>query len=264
MGRKPREKSDLGIYHVMLRGINRQDIFEDDEDYAFFKKQLYHVVFFRDEDGKPQPSRCTIYAYCLMTNHVHLLIRETAEELSTVIKRITVAYAHYYNGKYQHVGHLFQNRFRSEVVNNEAYFLTLLRYIHQNPVAAGISKSIGDYRWSSWIEYENYIEGQQTICSIRPVLKFLPFAELRALVFELLPKASLVLDFNNEGRRRGDDEIKSFLSESFGLRQPTDLLLYSRDRRLDILRKTKQYGASIRQLERLTGISFTIIHIRMA
>ncbi len=261
MGRKPREKSDLGIYHVMLRGINRQDIFEDDEDYAFFKKQLYHVVFFRDEDGKPQPSRCTIYAYCLMTNHVHLLIRETAEELSTVIKRITVAYAHYYNGKYQHVGHLFQNRFRSEVVNNEAYFLTLLRYIHQNPVAAGISKSIGDYRWSSWIEYENYIEGQQTICSIRPVLKLLPFAELRALVFELLPKASLVLDFNNEGRRRGDDEIKSFLSESFGLRQPTDLLLYSRDRRLDILRKTKQYGASIRQLERLTGISFTIIRM---
>ena len=261
MGRKPREKSDLGIYHVMLRGINRQDIFEDDEDYAFFKKQLYHVVFFRDEDGKPQPSRCTIYAYCLMTNHVHLLIRETAEELSIVIKRITVAYAHYYNGKYQHVGHLFQNRFRSEVVNNEAYFLTLLRYIHQNPVAAGISKSIGDYRWSSWIEYENYIEGQQTICSIRPVLKFLPFAELRALVFELLPKASLVLDFNNEGRRRGDDEIKSFLSESFGLRQPTDLLLYSRDRRLDILRKTKQYGASIRQLERLTGISFTIIRM---
>ena len=261
MGRKPRQKSDLGIYHVMLRGINRQDIFEDDEDYAFFKKQLYHVVFFRDEDGKPQPSRCTIYAYCLMTNHVHLLIRETSEELSTVIKRITVAYAHYYNGKYQHVGHLFQNRFRSEVVNNEAYFLTLLRYIHQNPVAAGISKSIGDYRWSSWIEYENYIEGQQTICSIRPVLKFLPFAELRALVFELLPKASLVLDFNNEGRRRGDDEIKSFLSESFGLRQPTDLLLYSRDRRLDILRKTKQYGASIRQLERLTGISFTIIRM---
>lgn len=261
MGRKPREKSDLGIYHVMLRGINRQDIFEDDEDYAFFKKQLYLVVFFRDEDGKPQPSRCTIYAYCLMTNHVHLLIRETAEELSTVIKRITVAYAHYYNGKYQHVGHLFQNRFRSEVVNNEAYFLTLLRYIHQNPVAAGISKSIGDYRWSSWIEYENYIEGQQTICSIRPVLKFLPFAELRALVFELLPKASLVLDFNNGGRRRGDDEIKSFLSESFGLRQPTDLLLYSRDRRLDILRKTKQYGASIRQLERLTGISFTIIRM---
>ena len=261
MGRKPRQKSDLGIYHVMLKGINRQDIFEDDEDYVFFKKQLYHVVFFKDENGKPQPSRCTIYAYCLMTNHVHLLIRETSEELSTVIKRITVAYAHYYNGKYQHVGHLFQNRFKSEVVNNEAYFLTLLRYIHQNPVAAGITHAVEEYRWSSWMEYENYYKDMQAICTVKPVLKLMPFTELRELVFELLPKASLILDFDNEGGRRSDDEIKAFLSESFGLRLPTDLQLYSRDRRMDILRKTKQYGASIRQLERLTGISFTIIRM---
>lgn len=259
MGRKPREKSGLGIYHVMLRGINRQDIFEDEEDYLVFKRQLHHVVFFKDENGKPQPSRCIIYAYCLMTNHVHLLIKETEEGLSVVIKRITVAYALYYNGKYQHAGHLFQNRFRSEAVNDEAYFFTLLRYIHQNPVAAGITKAVKEYRWSSWIEYENYNKEQQTICTIQPVLKLMPITELRALVFELLPKASLVLDFDNEGRRRSDDEIKAFLSGSFGLSQPTDLQSYCRDRRQDILRMAKQYGASIRQLERLTGISFTII-----
>ena len=259
MGRKPRDKSGTGIYHVMLRGVNRQDIFEDEEDYAVFKKQLYRVVFYKDESGRPQPPRCAIYAYCLMTNHVHLLIRETEEDLSTVIKRITVSYALYYNNKYQHIGHLFQNRFRSETVNDEAYFITLMRYIHQNPVAAGITKLVEDYRWSSWIEYENYHIGQQTICAIQPVLKLMPFADLRALVFELLPKASLILDFDNEGGRRSDDEIKTFLSDSFGLRQPTDLQIYSRDRRLDILRMAKLYGASIRQLERLTGISFTII-----
>lgn len=261
MGRKPREKSGTGIYHVMLRGINRQDIFEDEEDYIVFKNQLYHVVFFKDENGKLQPPRCIIYAYCLMTNHVHLLIRETEEELSTVIKRITVGYAHYYNGKYQHAGHLFQNRFRSEVVNGEAYFLTLLRYIHQNPIAAGIAKSIQEYRWSSWREYENYSEGKQNICTVQHVLKHMPLAELRALVVELLPKASLILDFDNEGRRRTDDEIKAFLSESFGLRLPTNLQLYGQERRRDILRMTKQYGASIRQLERLTGISFTIVRM---
>lgn len=194
-----------------------------------------------------------------MTNHVHLLIRETEEEISIVIKRITVSYALYYNNKYQHVGHLFQNRFRSETVNDDAYFITLLRYIHQNPVAAGITKLVENYRWSSWIEYENYHKDQQTICNIQPVLKLMPFADLRALVFELLPKASLILDFDNDGRRRSDDEIKAFLSDSFGLRQPADLQLYSRDRRLDILRMAKIYGASIRQLERMTGISFTII-----
>jgi len=176
-----------------------------------------------------------------MTNHVHLLIKETEEGLSVVIKRIAVAYALYYNGKYQHAGHLFQNRFRSEAVNDEAYFFTLLRYIHQNPVAAGITKAVKEYRWSSWIEYENYNKDQQTICTIQPVLKLMPITELRALVFELLP------------------EIKAFLSGSFGLSQPTDLQSYCRDRRQDILRMAKQYGASIRQLERLTGISFTII-----
>lgn len=77
MGRKPREKSGTGIYHVMLRGNNRQDIFEDDEDYSVFMNQLYHVVFFKDENGATLSPRCIIYAYCLMTNHVHLLIRET-------------------------------------------------------------------------------------------------------------------------------------------------------------------------------------------
>ena len=120
MGRKPREKSGTGIYHVMLRGVNRQDIFEDEEDYAVFKKQLHRVGFYKDESGKSQPPRCVIYAYCLMTNHVHLLIRETEEEISIVVKRITVSYALYYNNKYQHVGHLFQNRFRSETVNDDA------------------------------------------------------------------------------------------------------------------------------------------------
>ena len=58
MGRKPREKSGTGIYHVMLRGVNRQDIFEDEEDYTVFKKQLYHIIFYKDESGKLQPPRC--------------------------------------------------------------------------------------------------------------------------------------------------------------------------------------------------------------
>lgn len=261
MGRKPREKSGTGIYHVMLRGNNRQDIFEDDEDYSVFMNQLYHVVFFKDENGATLSPRCIIYAYCLMTNHVHLLIRETEEDLSTVIKRITVGYAHYYNGKYQHVGHLFQNRFRSETVNDEAYFLTLLRYIHQNPIAAGIVKLIEEYRWSSWMEYEHFSEGKHTICTVQHVLKRMPLADLRALVSQFLPKASLILDYDSEGRRRTDDEIKAFLAERFGLRVPTDLQIYSQERRHDILRITKQYGASIRQLERLTGISFAIVRM---
>ena len=72
------------------------------------------------------PAYATFYAYCLMTNHVHLLIREGAENLSSSVKRIAAAYARYYNNKYQHYGHLFQDRFKSEPVNEADYFFTLL------------------------------------------------------------------------------------------------------------------------------------------
>ena len=137
MARRAREISGTGIYHVMMRGINRQNIFEDDEDFTRFVELLFQMVCPVDDNGKPLPPRCIFYAYCLMTNHVHLLIREVTESLSSVIKRIGVSYAQYYNKKYQHFGHLFQDRFRSEPVNDNAYFFTLLQYIHQNPAHRG-------------------------------------------------------------------------------------------------------------------------------
>lgn len=259
MARKPREKSGTGVYHVMLRGINKQTIFEDDEDYSLFRGLLYHMVYYKDEQGKQQEPRCIFYAYCIMSNHVHLLLRESAENLSTVIQRISVAYALYYNNKYQRAGHLFQNRFKSEPVNDRGYFVTLLRYIHQNPVAAGIANSVNDYEWSSWSEYENHDADTKKICCLSHVLKNMTFSDLRELVFDPLPKTAQVLDFDNESRRRTEDEVKAFMSETYGLKEPANLQNYSKDRRQDILRATKQYGASIRQLERLTGITFSII-----
>ena len=98
MARQIRKKSGTGIYHVMLRGINRQDIFEDNEDYL----QMTSIF----------------YAYCLMSNHLHLLIQEREDNISDIVKRIGVTYAHYFNKKYERNGHLFQDRFRSEPVDD--------------------------------------------------------------------------------------------------------------------------------------------------
>ena len=259
MARQRRETSGTGIYHVMLRGINRQNIFEDEEDYRRFTQLLLQMVCPTDDNGRPLPSRCIFYAYCLMTNHVHLLIREAAESLSDVIKRIAVSYAQYYNKKYIHFGHLFQDRFKSEPVNDNAYFFTLLRYIHQNPVAAGITADVASYRWSSWGEYESAGNGIQSVCSTKAVLARMPLDELRELINDLLPNTTMILDFNSGTNVKTDDELKDFLTTTFGLRHPTDLQLYSRERQNDILRTTKEYGGSIRQIARLTGISFTIV-----
>jgi len=259
MARKSREKSATGIYHVMMRGTNKQNIFEETDDYMRFLSILRNMVNPVDDTGKHLSPRCRFYAYCMMTNHVHLLIRESSEELASVIHRIATAYAHYYNNKYFRSGHLFQDRFKSEPVNDEGYFFTLLRYIHQNPMAAGLSKGIDDYEWSSWKEYSRSGYSSCGICDVRPVISRMPLDEMIILMSDPLPKTAMILDFDNGRTNLTDENVRDYLINSFGLRHPTDLQLYSRDRRDDIIHETKQYGASIRQLVRLTGLSFYIV-----
>ncbi len=259
MARTSRELSGTGIYHVMLRGINRQNIFNDDEDYERFVKVLYQMVYPVDEvTGKPLPARCMFYAYCIMSNHVHLLVREASEKLASVIKRIGVAYALYFNKKYIRYGHLFQDRFRSEPVNDSSYFFTLLQYIHQNPVAAGISKDVASYQWSSWSEYEATAPGVQKICNTSHVLKRMPIDDLRELVNTLLPATESILDFDYGTSSKTDDEVTDFISSRFGL-EPMNVQLLSRDKQNDILSQAKAFGASFRQLVRLTGLSYGVI-----
>ena len=130
----------------MLRGINKQTIFEDVEDKARFLETLnkYKAI-----------SKYEIYSYCLMDNHIHLLLKESEETISEVIKRISSSYVYWYNLKYERCGHLFQERFKSENVENRAYFITVLRYIHQNPVKAGLAKTVFKSKWTSINEYIN-------------------------------------------------------------------------------------------------------------
>jgi REP element-mobilizing transposase RayT len=259
MARTQRSKSSTGIYHVMLRGVNKQTIFEQAGDYRKFIGLLWQSVAPTDELGKPLPPRCDIYAYCLMPNHVHLIVQEKHECLSEIVRRIATAYALYFNKKNERCGHLFQDRFRSEPVNDEAYFVTLLRYVHQNPIAGGLCQRVEDYTWSSWGEFIGQSNGDTRLCAVSKVLQRIPLDELRELVNEPLPKAAQILDFD---RRRGgmtDEAIIGYLTESYGLRHPVDLQLYSKERRNDILRACKELGASIRQLSKLTGFSERIV-----
>jgi len=136
VSRGAREKSGSGIYHIMLRGINQQDIFEDDEDRQRFIKTLGRVKKETDIE---------IFAYCLMNNHIHLLIKEKNDEVSKIIKKIGTSYVYYFNWKNERSGHLFQDRYKSEVVESDEYLYTVIRYIHHNPVKAGLS-GLADYK----------------------------------------------------------------------------------------------------------------------
>ncbi|MEW9121365.1 MAG: transposase [Thermotaleaceae bacterium] len=144
MPRQKRKKSKSGYYHIMLRGNERRNIFYAEED----KQRFIEILQSKKKDG-----RYTLHAFCLMDNHLHLLLSEGSEEIGTIMKRITVSYVYYFNKKYKRVGHLFQDRFRSETVEDDRQVVSLTRYIHQNPVKAGLSKKPGDYKWSSYGAY---------------------------------------------------------------------------------------------------------------
>jgi REP element-mobilizing transposase RayT len=128
----------------MLRGNEKKAVFCDDED----RIRYLDIMLKMREDGNYQ-----LYAYCLMKNHVHLLIREKEDAIQRTMKRICVSYVYYFNNKYHRTGHLYQDRFRSEVIEKESYLLAVARYIHNNPVKAGIVKAAEHFAWSSCKDY---------------------------------------------------------------------------------------------------------------
>ncbi len=147
MPRPLRLQSETNIYHVMARGNRRRVIFHDKED----KQRFINIIL-----NKNKEDSFKLFAYCIMDNHYHLLIREVNESLSTIMKMINSSYATYYNDRYEGSGHVFQDRYRSEPVNNDEYLLGVTRYIHNNPKKAGIVNRCQDYPWSSFQQYIYY------------------------------------------------------------------------------------------------------------
>ncbi|MFZ7103335.1 MAG: REP-associated tyrosine transposase [Peptococcaceae bacterium] len=249
MPRAARKKSATGIYHIMMRGINRQNIFHDDLDREKLLQTINHYKAI---------SNYEIYSYCLMDNHIHLLIREMEEPLATIIKRISGSYVYWYNMKYDRCGHLFQERFKSEVIEDDEYFLTVLRYIHQNPVKAGIVRKAGDYKWSS---YSEYTEGAG-IVAIDFALELLSSKGEKAIkeYVEFMNKANKdkCLEYK-ERKITGDDEIRSYFAR-LGIVDINKLKQLEKSKRDEVLRMVKaKEGVTIRQLARVTGIAKSVI-----
>lgn len=159
MARQVRKVSRSGIYHVILRGVNKQRIFEKPSDYEAMYRIVHFVRMFDTHKNPLEKPSFFLYAYCFMNNHVHLLIEPNEQQLGQVMKRITTTYAIYFNNEYERVGHLFQDRYKSEVVEDVDYFFTTLNYIHRNPVEAGICSHPGKYPHSSYAELTDTLDG---------------------------------------------------------------------------------------------------------
>ncbi|MFT4417274.1 transposase [Fredinandcohnia humi] len=250
MPRSARRKSRTNIYHVVLRGINRQMIFEEPEDAYMFLKILNK---FKDK------SRYKIYGYCLMGNHVHLLIEEGVEELGIVMRRIGASFVYWYNTKYERNGHLFQDRFKSEVVEDYGYLLNVIRYIHQNPVKAKIVMDVSKYQWSSYSEYI----GKSRIIDREFILRIIDKDEKRALGFfrdfHKEESEDSFLDIH-ENQRLSDREAVEVIKEICQVTHCIELQkLTKKDGRDRQIKSLKEQGLSTRQIARLTGISRGVI-----
>ena len=155
MARHARIKSSTGIYHVMIRGINKEKVFIKD----IHKTKLLEII----NDIKRE-IEFSIIAYCIMDNHLHLLVKDKDDNLAVVMKKLSVKYAMFYNKVQDRYGYVFQNRFKSEAVENENYLLYVIRYIHNNPVKANITKNLLDYKWSSINDYIN--DSNKILCDV--------------------------------------------------------------------------------------------------
>lgn len=253
MPRTARKKSSTKVYHVILRGNAKQDIFLEKQDYNKFMKEIYKTK---------EKYQYELYAYCFMTNHVHLIIYDKNDKLSKILQSLTVSYSAYWNKKYERVGHLFQDRFLSKNVENEGYLKTVCRYIHQNPYKGGIAE-MEEYSWSSYQEYlkeSKIIETNQLLRLFgenksEAMYNFVEFHKLNK-------KQDDIAEFMEYEmvERLNDEQARRYIEEVLELENIQEIMQYNIQKRNEYLKKLKNIkGISKAQIARLIGMSEKIV-----
>ena len=247
MPRTARKASLSNIYHVMMREVNRQAIFENDGDRLHFMsvlKECKEISGFR------------LHAFCLMPNHLHFLIEPAGEPLDLVFRRIGIRYAVWYNRKHQRAGHLFQDRFRSENVENDLYYMTVLRYILQNPMKAGLEPHLGTYRWSS---YPAYAKGTGSITDTQYATEL--FGTRESLIdFVRMGNEDIVMDETDPEWPLQDDDAKKIMEQITGCSATEEFRRLDRQLRNEYIRRMYAEKLSIGQIARLAGFSKSTVH----
>jgi REP element-mobilizing transposase RayT len=240
LARTARVKSESGIYHVIVSGINRQNIFLDEEDKSIYFDRLTQ---YKNE------CNVKVYAYCLMSNHVHLLLSETDKPLNEFMKKLGTSYSYRFNQKYDRIGHLFQDRFKSEPVDDDSYFLTVFRYIHQNPEKAGLTPF-------SLTSYQDYAQRRGITDTGFALSLFGSTEELLNFLKEDTNEGCM--EYEEENRitdKRAADMICRIAKVEHG----HQLQNIEENERNRIIKELKDAGISIRQIERLTGMNRGIV-----
>jgi putative transposase len=239
MARKPRIEFEGAFYHVIARGNQRQKIFKDEED---FKKYLNLLTFYKER------YKYHLYAYVLMNNHVHLLIETREIPLSKIIQGINQSYTVYFNRRYRTVGHLFQGRYKAILCDKDAYLLSLIKYIHLNPVRAKIVKTPEEYRWSS---QQNYIvRNKSDIIDTDQVLRMFSEDKLQA--------GKLYRAYINDGAEIEKEDIYNTVDQRIlGDEKFVETVMEKTEEGFEVRKKRHEYSLKeiAEAIEQMSGIT---------
>ena len=246
MPRGPRRLSDSGYYHVVVKGDGGQIIFESDADRRYYLRLLEECI---DE------SLVDVHAYCLMSNHVHLVLEDHNRMLSSFVKHLSERYAMYFSKKTGRVGHVFQGRFWSEPIESDEYFLSAVRYVHKNPEVAGICAA-REYQWSSFAAHM----GQKSFVCRRLVNSLIGGPDRFAAFIEGEAPKAIPYSGSKLRGHLGPDEIARVAIMTIGEDILHGLKAMDTRNRLPYLRKLALAGFSCGEIARVTGIGKSSVH----
>jgi len=242
-----RPRIDLaGYHHIINRGMNRADVFNDSEDKEMFLKILCKSL---------KSHNAILHSYCLMDNHYHLLIETNQNNLSMLMRSINANYAIYFNKLKKRTGHLWQGRFKSRYISSEIYLHELLRYIEHNPLRAKITESLHEYPYTS---YRQFVGLQKSI----PCLK-------NSLIFQWFETTQEVAEFFDAGEgekleqlgkeiQKEEDDIdethKKAIEEKKPLKEYFNAIV-NLDERNKMIKKAYREGWSQHKIAKVVGLS---------
>ena len=211
MARRPRIEI-AGYYHIINRGVEQRVIFKEPADFEYFEELM---CFYMKSYG------ITLHNYCLMGNHYHLLLETKTENLSKFMRQLNMNYAIYFNKKYKRTGHLWQGRFKSWYVTDEAYLYTLMLYIEQNPLKAHMVKRLEDYPYSS---YHYFFKDEIPEClkqswitqnhsSDKEAIKVMLNSPIDMSQLSLMKKASSLVEAPNVDKKPNEKELRQMFKK---------------------------------------------------
>ena len=290
-----REKSRIGVYHVLAQGAGNHELFHDDEDYQVFVEYLARLMKEAwAEDDEPDRLYFHTYAYCLTPKQFRLIVKEEKYQVSAIMQSISQLYSRYYSGKYNSYGPLYRRRYYSEPINDEERMVVVMRYVHQEPQRLGIikepqitqiaqkemsiqepqrlgiikepqisqraQKALDEWEWSSWHEYVGVGSDLPIVCEKPDVCKDLTEEQWRELLSKPLPEGTKCLEPKEyRAPKPTETQVLGMVRLMTTATTWDEFKAIPKDEKLKTIKQLLQNGASIRQMEKLTGIGRGII-----